>query len=104
MPVKLIIFIILILIFTIFAVKNMGMVEVRFYDFSLNPYSFRMPLVAVISVSLSFGIIIAWIYGWVDKIKLRSIIHRNNRTIEVLDDELRKYKKPTLPEYTESDR
>jgi len=36
--------------------------------------------------------------------KLKSIIRRNNKTIEALDDELRRYKKPSLPEYTDSEK
>jgi len=104
MPVKFILFIILSIIVAIFAVKNMDMVEVSFYDFSLNSHNFRVPLLVVILVSLAFGFFLAWVDGWVARIKLKAIIRRNDRTIEMLDDELRKYKKPALPEYTESDR
>ena len=80
------------------------MVEVSFYDFSLNSHNFRVPLLIVILVSLALGFFLAWVDGWVARIKLKAIIRRNDRTIELLDDELRKYKKPSLPEYTESDR
>lgn len=104
MPLKFILFIILSIIVAIFAVKNMDMVEVSFYDFALNSHDFRVPLLVVILVSLGFGFLLAWIDGWVARMKLKSIIRRNNRTIESLDEELRKYKKPALPEYTESDR
>lgn len=104
MPLKFILFIILSIIVAIFAVKNMDMVEVSFYDFSLNSYYFSVPLLVVILVSLGFGFFLAWIDGWVSKLKLKAIIRQNNKTIEALDDELRKYKKPSLPEYTESDR
>ena len=103
MPIKFILFIILSIIVAIFAVKNMDMVEVSFYDFSLNSHNFRVPLLIVILVSLAFGFFLAWIDGWVARMKLKAIIRRNDRTIELLDDELRKYKKPSLPEYTESD-
>ena len=104
MPLKLIIFVVLSVIVAIFAIKNMDMVEVSFYDFRLNSHDFQVPLLVVILVSLAFGFFLAWIDGWVAKMKLKSIIRRNNRTIELLDDELKKYKKPSLPEYTESDR
>jgi uncharacterized integral membrane protein len=104
MPVKFIIFIILSIIVAVFAVKNMDMVEVSFYDLSLNSHDFRVPLLIVILVSLAFGFFLAWIDGWVAKMKLRAIIRRNNKTIESLDEELRSYRKPSLPEYTESDR
>jgi len=104
MPVKFIIFIILSIIVAIFAVKNMDMVEVSFYDFSLNSRDYRMPLLVVILVSLAFGFFLAWIDGWVAKIKLKSIIRNKNKTIESLDEELRTYRKPVLPEYTESEK
>jgi uncharacterized integral membrane protein len=104
MPVKFIIFILLSIVVAVFAVKNMGMVEVSFYDFSLNSQSYSVPLLVVILVSLAFGFFLAWVDGWVAKMKLKSIIRRNNKTIESLDEELRRYKKPSLPEYTESDR
>lgn len=104
MPVKFILFIILSIIVAIFAVKNMDMVEVSFYDFSLNSHDFRVPLLVVILVSLGFGFFLAWIDGWVARMKLKSVIRQNKRIIESLDEELKKYKKPSLPEYTESDR
>lgn len=104
MPLKFIIFIILSIIVALFAYKNMDMVEVSFYDFSFNSRDFRVPLLIVILVSLGFGFFLAWIDGWMAKMKLKSIIRRNNKTIESLDEELRKYKKPSLPEYTESDQ
>ena len=104
MPLKFIIFIILSIIVALFAYKNMDMVEISFYDFSFNSRDFRVPLLVVILVSLGFGFFLAWIDGWLAKMKLKSIIRRNNKTIESLDEELRKYKKPSLPEYTESDQ
>jgi len=104
MLVKFILFLTLSVIVAIFAVKNMGMVEVSFYDFSLNSHKYPVPLLVVILVSLAFGFFLAWVDGWVAKMKLKSIIRRNNRTIESLDEELRRYKKPSLPEYTESEK
>ncbi len=104
MPVKFILFIILSIIVAIFAVKNMGMVEVSFYDFSLNSQDFHVPLLVVILVSLAFGFLLAWVDGWVAKMKLKSIIRRNNRIIESLDEELGRYKKHSLSEYTDSEK
>ena len=104
MPVKFILFIILSIIVAIFAVKNMDMVEVSFYDFTLNSHDFHVPLLVVILVSLAFGFFLAWIDGWIAKMKLKAIIRQNNKTIESLHEELAKHRKPSLPEYTESDR
>ena len=104
MPVKLIIFVVLSLIVAVFIVKNVAPVELRYYDIYLEPQSVSIPLFLIMLISLAFGFSLAWVDGWVAKMKLKSVIRRNNRTIEALDDELRKYKKPALPEYTESDR
>lgn len=104
MPVKFILFIVLSIIVAVFAVKNMGMVELSFYDFSLNSHTYSLPLLVVILVSLALGFFLAWVDGWLAKMKLKSIIRRNNKTIESLDEELRRYKKPSLPEYTETER
>ena len=104
MPVKFILFIVLSIVVAIFAVKNMDMVEVSFYDFHLNSHNYSVPLLVVILVSLAFGFFLAWVDGWVAKMKLKSIIRRNNKTIESLDEELRRYKKPSLPEYTDSEK
>jgi len=46
-------------------------------------------------VSLAFGFFLAWIDGWVAKMKLKTIIRRNNRMIESLNEELKKYHKPS---------
>ncbi len=102
MPVKIIIFIILVIIFTIFAVKNMDFVEVSFYDFSLNSHDVQVPLLIVVLLSLGLGFLLAWVDGWIAKMKLKAIIRRNDRMIQSLNVELQKYKKPVLPETTES--
>lgn len=80
------------------------MVQVSFYDFNLNSHNYSVPLLVVILVSLAFGFFLAWVDGCVAKMKLKSIIRRNNKTIESLDEELKRYKKPSLPEYTESEK
>ena len=104
MPVKFIIFIIHALIISLFAVKNMDLVEVSFYDFHLNSHNVRVPLLVVVLASLAFGFFLAWVDGFIAKMKLRNMIRRNEKTIRTLTDELERYKKPALPEYTESDK
>lgn len=103
MPVKIIVFIILVIIFTIFAVKNMDFVEVSFYDFSLNSHDVQVPLLIVVLISLGFGFLLAWVDGWIAKMKLKSTIRRNDRIIQSLNEELLKYRKPALPESSESE-
>jgi len=104
MPVKIIIFIILVIIFTIFAVKNMDFVEVSFYDFSLQSHDVEVPLLIVVLVSLGIGFFLAWLDGWIARMRLKAIIRRSDKTILALNEELKRFKKPLLPENTESEK
>ena len=96
MPVKFIIFIILATFVAIFAVKNLGFVEISYYDFYLNSQTDRMPLLVVVLASLSFGFFLAWIDGFIAKLKLKATIRRNDKTIQSMTEELDRFKKPTL--------
>ncbi len=98
MPVKFIIFIILATFVAIFAVKNLGFVEISYYDFYLNPQSARIPLLVVVLASLSFGFFLAWVDGFIAKLKLKSTIRRNDKTIQSMTEELDRLKKSTLSE------
>lgn len=98
MPVKFIIFIILATFVAIFAVKNLGFVEISYYDFYLNSQTDRMPLLVVVLASLSFGFFLAWIDGFIAKLKLKATIRRNDKTIQSMTEELDRFKKSTLSE------
>ena len=98
MPVKFIIFIILATFVAIFAVKNLGFVEINYYDFYLNPQIARIPLLVVVLASLSFGFFLAWMDGFIAKLKLKATIRRNDKTIQSMTEELDRFKKPTLSE------
>lgn len=98
MPVKFIIFIILATFVAIFAVKNLGFVEISYYDFYLNSQTVRMPLLVVVLASLSFGFFLAWIDGFIAKLKLKATIRRNDKTIQSMTEELDRFKKSTLSE------
>ncbi|MCH6580691.1 MAG: LapA family protein [Nitrospinae bacterium] len=102
MPVKFIIFIILAIIVSVLAVKNMDLVEVSFYDFYLNSHNVRVPLLVVVLASLSFGFFLAWLDGFIAKLKLKATIRRNGKAIQSLTEELERYKKSTLSEHNES--
>ncbi len=102
MPVKFIIFIILAIIVSVLAVKNMDLVEVSFYDFYLNSYNVRVPLLVVVLASLSFGFFLAWVDGFIAKLKLKATIRRHDKTIQSQTEELERYKKSALAEHNES--
>ena len=98
MPVKFIIFIILATFVAIFAVKNLGFVEISYYDFYLNSKIARIPLLMVVLASLSFGFFLAWMDGFIAKLKLKATIRRNDKTIQSMTEELDRFKKSTLSE------
>ncbi len=91
-PFKFILLIIVTLIVVVFAVKNMELVEVSFYDFYLNSHNIKVPLLVVILGSMAFGFSISWISGWMVQVRLKSLIHRKDKTIEELQSQLNEYK------------
>ena len=99
---KIVLFVLLGLIISVFAVKNMELVEVSFYDFELNSHNIKVPLLIVILISLGFGFLLAWVEGMVSKIKLKSVIRRHEKTIEKLNADVEKLKTPALPKVAET--
>ncbi len=104
MPVKLILVIILTIVIASFALINLDMVEISYYDSELKPQDTEVPLLIVVLLSLGFGFLLAWVDGWITRMKLKSNIRRNDKMIQLLNEELKEYKKPLLPETTESDK
>jgi uncharacterized integral membrane protein len=98
---KIVIFVLLALVISIFAVKNMDLVEVSFYDFSLNSVNIKVPLLLVMLGSLGLGFLLAWLDGLFSKMKLKATIRRQEKTIEALNGEVQQLKSQTLPELTE---
>ncbi|MCA9484342.1 MAG: LapA family protein [Nitrospina sp.] len=96
-PFKFILLIIVTLIVVVFAVKNMELVEVSFYDFYLNSHNIKVPLLVVILGSMAFGFSIAWLSGWMLQIRLKALIHRKDKTIEELQSKLNEYKPKPPP-------
>lgn len=103
MPLKFIFLIILAIVFAVLILKNPQFVAINLYDFQFNPYKIRVPLLVVVLASLGFGFVLAWVRGLITKIKLKSIIRKNEKTILSLTDELERHRKPALPEHTKTD-
>lgn len=98
---KIVILVLLALVISIFAVKNMDLVEVSFYDFSLNSVNIKVPLLIVMLGSLGLGFLLAWVEGVFAKMKLKATIRRQEKTIENLNSELKQLKSQNVPELTE---
>lgn len=99
---KIVLFVLLGLVISILAVKNLEMVELHYYDFALNSGSFKAPLLIVIIMSIVVGFLLAWVYGWFLSIKLKSAIRRQEKTISLLNADIEKLQATALPEVTES--
>lgn len=98
---KIVIFVLLALVISIFAVKNLDLVEVSFYDFGLNSVNMKVPLLIVILASLGLGFLLAWVEGFFARMRLQAIIRRKQKTIESLNGEIEAMKSKALPEFTE---
>jgi len=95
---KFILIVLFLIIISVFAVKNMDMVEVSFYDFELNSHDVKVPLLIVVLCSLGLGFSLAWIDGLVARMRLRGVIRKHERTIENIESDLEKIKIQSLPE------
>ena len=95
---KFILIVLFLIVISVFAVKNMDMVEVSFYDFELNSHDIKVPLLIVVLCSLGLGFLLAWIDGLVARMRLRAVIRKHERTIENFEIDLEKLKVQGLPE------
>ena len=95
---KFILIILFLIVISVFAVKNMDMVEVSFYDFELNSHDVKVPLLIVVLCSLGLGFLLAWVDGLVARMRLRAVIRKDERTIETLESDLNKLKIQSLSE------
>lgn len=100
---KFILSILLLIVIASFAVKNMGSVEISYYDFEFQLNSIELPLMVVVVIPLIVGFLIAWIMGVFDRFKLKSTIRRQNKSISSMEEELDRLKNtPQLPAQAES--
>ncbi len=85
---KFFIFLLFSIIIASVSVQNMHVVEVYYYDLLFELHSFHAPLLVVVFVSISSGFLLAWVFGVVSQIKLRSRIRRQNKSLEKMSGEL----------------
>jgi uncharacterized integral membrane protein len=100
--IKFILSIFLLIVIASFAVKNMGAVELHYYDLKLQLHLAELPLMVVLSIALIFGFLIAWFIGMFGQFKLKSTIRQQNRVISSMEEELESLKNtPQLPAQAE---
>ena len=91
------------LVIASFAVKNMGTVELNYYDLKLQLHLVELPLMVVLVASLILGFLIAWFMGIFAQFKLKSTIRQQNRYISTIEEEIEGLKNtPQIPVKAES--
>lgn len=101
--IKFVLSILLLIVIASFAVKNMGSVELNYYDLSLQLNTMELPLMVVLLFSLVLGFLVAWFMGLLDRFKLKSTIRQQKRSISSMEEELENLKStPQLPVQAES--
>ncbi|MCH8156712.1 MAG: LapA family protein [Nitrospinae bacterium] len=94
---KYIFFILLVTLVCLFAVKNMHTVQVNLYDWTFADYSLQIPTMMVVLSSFGLGFLMAWFFELFTRLKHKATLHRQDRKIESLEEELRKLKPPPDP-------
>ena len=101
--IKFVLCILLLIVIASFAVKNMGSVELNFYDLELQIHSIELPLMVVLVIPLVLGFLIAWFMGLFDRLKLKSTIRQQYQSISSMEEELENLKNnPQIPVQAES--
>ena len=85
---KYIFFITLIILVSLFAVKNMHTVEVHFYDGSSADRTIKLPAMVLVSCAFGFGFLLAWFFELFAHFKLKGELREKQKNIERLEKEL----------------
>ena len=84
---KYIFFILLIILVSLFASKNMHTVEIHFFD-DYPADTIKVPAMVLISASFGFGFLIVWFFELFTRLKLKTQLHMKERKIKLLEGEL----------------
>ncbi len=95
---KAIVFLLLLMVLAALAVKNMQVVSVSYYDYTFQNKELQTPLLFVIGGSLGAGFLLAWFFGFIAQMKLKSQLRKQARTILSMTEELQKLKSPPKSE------
>ena len=96
--IKFIILILFAILVAAFTVKNGNPVSFTYYDFKLQTHTLELPLVLLILIPFGLGLLLTFVMGLFGRIKLKTRLARQNRTIKSLEAELEELRpQPTLP-------
>jgi uncharacterized integral membrane protein len=101
--IKFVLSVFLLIVIASFAVKNMGAVELSYYDLKLQLHLIELPVMVALLIAFTLGFLIAWFMGMFGHFKLKSTIRKQNRSISSMEEELDRLKNtPQLPAQAES--
>ena len=89
-PLKLIIWMMILIAIGAFSVQNLQTVELKYYNFKFELKTILTPLVVVLLSSLFSGFFLAYLFGMVNNMRLKNIIRKQNHTIKNLDQKIAK--------------
>ena len=100
---KYIFFILLIILVSLFASKNMHTVEIFFFD-GHSTVTIKVPVMLLIAGSFGLGFLIVWFFESLTRLKLKTKLHIKERKIKLLEGELANLKqsRELTPEYEDS--
>ena len=88
---KYIFFILLIILVSLFASKNMHTVEVYFFA-GYSADTIKVPVMVLISGSFGLGLLVVWLFELFIRLKLKTQLHMKERKIKILEGELENLK------------
>jgi len=89
---KIIISILLLMIVVTFAVQNMSLIPITYYDFQFQKQTFKMPVLIVILGSMLTGFVLAWFIGTFKQMRLKSQLRKSERAVQSLTSRIEKYR------------
>ena len=84
---KYIFFILLVILVSLFASKNMHTVEIFFFD-GHSTDTIKVPVMLLIAGSFGVGFLIVWFFELFTRLKLKTQLHMRERKIKMLESEL----------------
>ncbi len=89
---KLIFNILLLIVISSFAVKNMAPVEITYYDWEFHMHTTHTSVLYIILASFLIGFFLAKFNTVISCVRLKSNLRKSDRTIESLNQELVKHR------------
>ena len=84
---KYIVFIIFVILISLFASKNMHTIEIHFFD-GYAEDTIKVPAMVLIAGSFGFGFLLVWFFELFTRLKIKTQLRIKERKIKLLENEL----------------